>query len=222
MKPMIPNLSPNKVAWTFTFFGGSPDAETIEAPAFSAAPVQPSMPLTMAALGQPVWVAQIKGGHRMVRRLMDLGIVQGSEITLVSRAAGGSVVVGLQGCRIGLGAGMAHRIMVSTTPIARSEPPASPKIQAEEDNTMSESLHLGDVAIGQSGRVVGYEKGDRAYRAKLLSMGLTPGTEFTVTRQAPMGDPVEVNVRGFKLSLRKGEAAALRVEMIAAQEVVNG
>ena len=43
-------------------------------------------------------------------------------------------------------------------------------------------------------------------------MGLTPGTEFTVTRVAPLGDPVEILVRGFKLSLRKDEAAALVVE----------
>ena len=62
---------------------------------------------------------------------------------------------------------------------------------------------------------LGYEKGNRAYREKLLSMGLTPGTHFTVTRQAPMGDPIEVEVRGFKLSLRKGEAATLQVETLA-------
>ncbi|MEO1134729.1 MAG: FeoA domain-containing protein, partial [Cyanobacteria bacterium J06639_1] len=41
----------------------------------------------------------------------------------------------------------------------------------------------------------------------------------TVTRQAPMGDPVEIQVRGFKLSLRKGEAAALQIEPVAPEEV---
>jgi ferrous iron transport protein A len=43
-------------------------------------------------------------------------------------------------------------------------------------------------------------------------MGLPPGTEFTVTRYAPMGDPVEIEVRGFALSVRKDEAAMLLVE----------
>jgi ferrous iron transport protein A len=43
-------------------------------------------------------------------------------------------------------------------------------------------------------------------------MGLTPGTEFTVTRYAPMGDPVEIEVRGFALSVRKDEATMLLVE----------
>jgi len=51
--------------------------------------------------------------------------------------------------------------------------------------------------IGARGRVVGFEKGQRAYRHKLLAMGLTPGSEFQVVRHAPLGDPVEISVRGF-------------------------
>ena len=83
---------------------------------------------------------------------------------------------------------------------------------------MPEPLCLGAVAVGQSGRIVGYESGHHAYRNKLLAMGLTPDTQFTVTRHAPLGDPIEIEVRGFKLSLRKQEAAALQVEVIAPQE----
>ncbi len=75
-------------------------------------------------------------------------------------------------------------------------------------------LHLSDLKIGERGKVLGLEKGEKAYRQKLLSMGLTPGTEFSVTRYAPMGDPVEIQVRGFALSLRKGEAHALQVERV--------
>jgi ferrous iron transport protein A len=43
-------------------------------------------------------------------------------------------------------------------------------------------------------------------------MGLTPGVEITVTRYAPLGDPVEIQVRGFALSVRRDEAATLLVE----------
>ena len=75
---------------------------------------------------------------------------------------------------------------------------------------MPESLKK--MAVGESGRVVGFGEGGKAYRKKLLSMGLTPGVEFSVTRYAPMGDPVEIKVRGFSLSLRKDEAEALLVE----------
>ncbi|MGI6524500.1 MAG: FeoA family protein [Bdellovibrionota bacterium] len=75
---------------------------------------------------------------------------------------------------------------------------------------MNARLH--DMAVGESGTVVGYVKGSSAYREKLLAMGLTKGTPFTVERIAPMGDPVEIKVRGFALSLRMDEASALLVE----------
>ena len=71
---------------------------------------------------------------------------------------------------------------------------------------------LQEMAVGETGVVSGYAKGISAYREKLLAMGLTRGTEFTVQRIAPLGDPVEIQVRGFSLSLRKDEASALLVE----------
>jgi ferrous iron transport protein A len=80
---------------------------------------------------------------------------------------------------------------------------------------MSEKTQIRDLAVGCMGKVIGYSKVARSYKGKLLAMGLIPGTEFTVTRHAPLGDPVEIKVRGFKLSLRKDEANALFVEEIA-------
>lgn len=76
-------------------------------------------------------------------------------------------------------------------------------------------MKLRDIGLGQTGRVKGFGPGDKTYRRRLLAMGLTPGTEFTVTRYAPMGDPVELNLRGFALTLRKAEADALEVERCA-------
>jgi len=73
---------------------------------------------------------------------------------------------------------------------------------------------LGELQVGQRARVVGYTDAGRGYRHKLLTMGLTPGAELSVTRVAPMGDPVEIQVRGFSLSLRKEEAAAMNVEKL--------
>ncbi len=71
---------------------------------------------------------------------------------------------------------------------------------------------LREMKVGEKGIVVGIHKEQKAYRQKLLVMGLTPGTEFSVTRYAPMGDPVEIKVRGFALSLRQKEADALLVK----------
>lgn len=76
-------------------------------------------------------------------------------------------------------------------------------------------MNLKDLTVGESGRVAGFAEGERGYRKKLLAMGLTPGTLFSVTRVAPLGDPVEIRVRGFQLSLRRDEAAAVRVERLS-------
>ena len=77
---------------------------------------------------------------------------------------------------------------------------------------MAENLQ--SLKIGESGRVVGFDKTAKSFRRKLLAMGLTPGVEFSVTRFAPLGDPVEIKVRGFALSLRKEEAAGLLIERL--------
>jgi ferrous iron transport protein A len=75
-------------------------------------------------------------------------------------------------------------------------------------------MTLRDMNIGDKAKVIGLQKGNKTYRKKLLAMGLTPGTEFSVTRYAPMGDPVEIHLRGFALSLRKNEAAPLLIERL--------
>lgn len=77
-------------------------------------------------------------------------------------------------------------------------------------------MQLGEMKVGHKGRIVKIQAGDALYRHRLISMGLLPGTEFTVSRIAPLGDPIEITVRGFALSLRKGEAAILMIEQVAA------
>lgn len=75
-------------------------------------------------------------------------------------------------------------------------------------------MTLKDLQVGDHARVAGFLEGGGAYRRKLLSFGLTPGAEISVTRLAPMGDPVEIRVRGCSLSLRRDEAAVLSVEKL--------
>jgi len=70
---------------------------------------------------------------------------------------------------------------------------------------------LADISVGARGIVLGFNGGTNRYRQKLLAMGLIKGTEFVVARMAPLGDPVEIRVRDFNLSLRQEEARALRV-----------
>lgn len=75
-------------------------------------------------------------------------------------------------------------------------------------------ISLQNMKPGESARVVGFIKGERGYRQRLLAMGLTPGAVFSITRVAPLGDPVEITVRNFTLTLRKEEAAVLKAERI--------
>ncbi len=75
-------------------------------------------------------------------------------------------------------------------------------------------MMLKQLAVGDRAKVSGFAEAGGAYRRKLLSMGLTPGAELQIVRVAPMGDPVEIRVRGFALTLRKGEADALTVEKL--------
>ncbi|WP_026784960.1 FeoA family protein [Pleomorphomonas koreensis] len=67
---------------------------------------------------------------------------------------------------------------------------------------------------GDSARVTGLTAGDRGYRQRLLAMGLTPGSVFELRRKAPLGDPIEISIRNFTLTLRKAEAAILELEAV--------
>ncbi len=68
---------------------------------------------------------------------------------------------------------------------------------------------LNRVAPGGRAAVVGYAPG--AVPGRLLEMGLVPGTPVEVVRLAPLGDPMDLRVRGFHLTVRKQEAALIRV-----------
>ncbi|MGV6807074.1 MAG: FeoA family protein [bacterium] len=71
-----------------------------------------------------------------------------------------------------------------------------------------------DLAVGNRARVVRYNGLSEVYRNRLMSLGLTPGTEFSVQRVAPLGDPVDIRLRGFYLSLRRDEAGDIEVELL--------
>ncbi|NEP00440.1 MAG: ferrous iron transport protein A [Symploca sp. SIO2E9] len=79
---------------------------------------------------------------------------------------------------------------------------------------MNTNTYLRNLAVGCRGRVVGYEMVSGGYTGRLISMGLTPGTEFTLTRHMPLGGCVEIEVQGCNLSLRKHEADALCIEEV--------
>ena len=75
---------------------------------------------------------------------------------------------------------------------------------------------LQDLVPGQSGMILSVGNQSGAVKRRLVDMGLTPGTTVKVTKVAPLGDPVEITVRGYELALRKADAACVDVEPVTA------
>ena len=75
------------------------------------------------------------------------------------------------------------------------------------DRTMT----LGDAKVGSTVVVTKIE-GDSAYKRRIMDMGITKGVSIYVRKVAPLGDPIEVTVRGYELSLRKADAEMIEVE----------
>ena len=69
---------------------------------------------------------------------------------------------------------------------------------------------LKDVPVGETCRVIKLH-GEGAMKRRLMDMGLTRGTEIYVRKLAPLGDPMELTLRGYELSLRKEDAAQVEV-----------
>ena len=76
---------------------------------------------------------------------------------------------------------------------------------------MSDTKTLRDVPVGETVTVVRLV-GEGAIKRRIMDMGITKGTTVTVRKVAPLGDPIEVTVRGFELSLRKDEAENVIVD----------
>ena len=70
---------------------------------------------------------------------------------------------------------------------------------------------LRDAKVGETVRVVKL-RGEGAVKRRIMDMGITRGVEVYVRKLAPLGDPIEVNVRDYELSLRKADAEMIEVE----------
>lgn len=75
-------------------------------------------------------------------------------------------------------------------------------------------MTLNDLKIGQSARIVAVG-GDGSLRNRLIDMGLIPHTALTLRKVAPMGDPIEIRIRGYELTLRREDAADITVEPLS-------
>ena len=80
-------------------------------------------------------------------------------------------------------------------------------------------MTLAELKTGEMAEITGYTLGNAAYRAKLLALGLTRGLQLKVLNVAPLGDPFELAVRGYHLSLRREEVKVIKVKKIDKKDV---
>ena len=73
----------------------------------------------------------------------------------------------------------------------------------------------GNVAIGETVTVVKL-RGEGAVKRRIMDMGITKNSELYIRKVAPLGDPVQISIRGYELSLRKEDAECVEIEMINA------
>jgi len=191
---------PPHQSWRFSYFGESSaeQMDTTSPPRVDQ--LKSRYFLSQAVVNERLWLVgfQGKGG---IEQLSEMGLTLGQQLQIVSCKPSGSVVVKIQDKHIGVGAGIAQKIIVSDKPLPEEK---EKKIQT----------FLREMSEGKRCRVVGYDKARWGYKGKLMLMGLTPGTEFTVIRVTP----IEILVGNSHLSLGKPEADALVVETVESDD----
>ena len=72
---------------------------------------------------------------------------------------------------------------------------------------------LSEFAVGERGKILSVD-GEKRIRRRLFDMGVTPGTDVLLRKKAPLGDPIEIAIRGYELTLRNAEAACIMMETV--------
>ncbi|MGY3750395.1 FeoA domain-containing protein [Vagococcus acidifermentans] len=121
--------------------------------------------------------------------LLGLGLVKGTTIQILSFSSNNQMIVHFQNSRVGIDSHVAEDILVSK----------------KEGNSVRKYMSLNDMPVGTKSVVEGI-LGKGAVKRRLMDMGLTKGTPILLRKVAPLGDPIEVAVRGYQLTLRKSEA----------------
>ncbi len=75
-------------------------------------------------------------------------------------------------------------------------------------------IKLSQLKQGERAQILRFSEGNKAYQRRLMAMGFLPGTMVQLTRVAPLGDPIEVSLRGYVVSLRKNEANSIELEKV--------
>ena len=175
-----------------------------------------AVPISDLAAGQQGHVLQCQVGEPVRVALDEQGVRPGARVHLLVTSEQ-SVLLQVDGAHVSLARSLAHAVLVE--PIVEGASPEctlqtipQPKSVGEAPASVPRQVTLDTLKVGQRGVVVRIE-GQGPARRRMLDMGLVPGAEVKVVRVAPLGDPIEFQVKGYSLSLRKTEAANVTVEI---------
>ena len=160
------------------------------------------MPLTMTKAGETVTIRRISGKDEVRLQLAELGFVVGSEVTVVNEIAG-NLIVQVKQSRLALDKTMA-------TASWRTEAAPSRCCMKYCKGGTSTMKTLKDVKVGETATVARLH-GEGPVKRRIMDMGITKGVQIDVRKVAPLGDPMELTVRNYELSVRKADAEMIEV-----------
>ena len=156
------------------------------------------MILQDARIDVPYTVVSINLPEDSVRHLSNLGLKVGSRLELISKTKSSAIV------------------MLKSSRLAFDDSILS-KIDVSESQETVETLPLSELEVGQFAYIDNIFAVNEAKR-RLMDMGLTRHTKIYLRKVAPLGDPIEISLRGYELPLRKSEAQMISVVKIDNQE----
>ncbi|MGX7205174.1 FeoA family protein [Enterococcus pingfangensis] len=143
--------------------------------------------LADVSLNHVVQIDEMTLENELKHRLQDLGMVVGSKIAVVNHSGDNGIIL-LHNTRLALSQSLLKKIFV--------------KELTEDQQTW---VSLDQLSVGEQGVIVNVH-GSGSIKRRLMDMGLTKGTPIKIVKLAPLGDPIELRVRGYELSLRKSES----------------
>ncbi|MDR1568039.1 MAG: ferrous iron transport protein A [Streptococcaceae bacterium] len=150
------------------------------------------MNLSQARLNQTYFIKNVKADKEIAKHLVNLGAKKRERVTLLSRDVGNTIIL-LGNTRIAVDSQLLASIEIS-----------------EDMIEVQDEVTLNSLAVSTSGFVTKID-GVGAVKRRLMDMGITRGTKLYVRKVAPLGDPIELHLRGYELTIRREEAALVHV-----------
>jgi DtxR family transcriptional regulator, Mn-dependent transcriptional regulator len=177
-------------------------------------------PLTKLTAGQNGHIVNCQADDSTRRFLNEQGLRAGARIEVIA-ATEQSLLIQAGDGRVALTREMAEALFVdistqrdtlATTSLTQSSQNHEEENMATTQRSTVATQPLSKLKVGQNGIVVRVS-GKGPAKQRMMDMGLVPGSDVKVVRVAPLGDPMEFEVKGYRLSLRKSEASAIIVEL---------